>query len=943
MLESDAAAQALAGAPQTLRATLPRLLAVSDFLGAFCVADPERFATLLGGTDLLAPLSAADYRRRAPAFTAADIPESQVQRELRRWRRAELVRIAWRDLSGAAPLTETLAELSAFADTAIDTALTQARRTLVARYGEPRGAAGAAQPLVVIGMGKLGGAELNFSSDVDLVLLFPEHGETDGPRGIANEEFFTRLGQALVRLLAAPTAEGFVLRVDLRLRPFGDSGPLVASFASFEDYLQRHGRDWERYAYVKARAVTHPERYAEVEASAVRPFVYRRYLDYGVFESLRDMKALIEREVQRRELAEHIKLGPGGIREIEFIVQALQLTRGGRERRLQTPALRAALKQLGELRLLPAQTVEELMQAYEYLRTLENRLQMLADRQVHQLPEDALSRERLALAMGVADWAQLLRDLDAHRTRVARHFRQLIFGAAGEGAALRLDLGRFWDTPAETAALEAALRQAGYRESAEAARLLFELRGSALVRRLDESGRRRLQGLLPALLTDIAANAAQLPVLRRILAILEAIGQRSAYFALLRENAAARARLVQLCAHGDFLARQIAAHPLLLDELIDERLLSQLPERATLAQDLELRMAQLPEQDPEQQVEALRQFQRAALFRIAVADLNGVLPLMRVSDRLTDVAELILEYAMGLAWRQITAQFGVPLCGSGPERRTVAVCAVGYGKLGGIELGYTSDLDLVFLHDSAGESQETDAARPLDNQVFFIRLAQRIVHLLTMHSAAGRLYEVDVRLRPSGKGGLLVTNIDAFAEYQRSEAWTWEHQALLHARAVAGAPALRQRFEAVRLQILSRHVRRDTLRAEVRAMRERMRRELSRGDAAHFDIKQDAGGVADIEFLAQYWALRWAGEHPALVLFSDTIRQLESVASADLVPQADVDVLTGAYRAYRARTHHLSLADAAPLVPATEFSAERAAVQRLWGQAMDTVPGDESL
>ncbi len=475
------------------------------------------------------------------------------------------------------------------------------------------------------------------------------------------------------------------------------------------------------------------------------------------------------------------------------------------------------------------------------------------------------------------------------------------------------------------------------------ARLLFELRGSALVRRLDESGRRRLQALLPPLLTDIAANAAQLAVLRRILAILEAIGQRSAYFALLRENGAARARLVQLCAHGDFLARQIAAHPLLLDELIDERLLSQLPSRETLAQDLELRMAQLPEEDPEQQVEALRQFQRAALFRIAVADLNGVLPLMHVSDLLTDLAELILEYTMGLAWRQITAQFGVPHCGSGAARRAVTVCAVGYGKLGGIELGYTSDLDLVFLHDSAGEGQETDAARALDNQVFFIRLAQRIVHLLTMHSAAGRLYEVDVRLRPSGKGGLLVTNIDAFAEYQRHEAWTWEHQALLHARAVAGAPALRQRFESVRLEVLSRHVRRDSLRAEVRAMRERMRRELSRGDAEHFDIKQDAGGVADIEFLAQYWALRWAGEHPPVALFSDTIRQLESVASADLVPQADVDVLTGAYRAYRARTHHLSLADALPLVPAAEFRAERAAVQRLWTQAMGTAAPGEPL
>src|SRR5205823_714245 len=541
-----------------------------------------------------------------------------------------------------------------------------------------------------------------------------------------------------------PAPEGFVLRVDLRLRPFGDSGPLVSSFASFEDYLPRHGRDWERYAYVKARPVTSAERYGDIDAAAIRPFVYRRYLDYGVFESLRDMKALMEREMQRRELADHIKLGPGGIREIEFIVQALQITRGGRDRRLQTPSLLAALARLGETRLLPRQAAEELGAAYTFLRRLENRLQMLAEAQVHGVPADALSRERIALAMGSRDWPAVLAELDEHRGRVTRHFRLVVFGGAepDEGA-VRIDLGRFWDSQAETAALAEALAGAGFEDSTEAARLLLELRSSSLVRRLDEPGRKRLQALLPALLADVSRSGAQLPVLRRILAIIEATGKRSAYFALLTENAAARARLVELCGHGEFLAAQI------------------------------------------------------------------------------------------------TAQFGLPRCGDADTARPVNICAVGYGKLGGIELGYSSDLDLVFLHDSQGERQETTGARPIDNQLFFVRLAQRIVHLLTMHSAAGRLYEVDVRLRPSGKGGLLVTNIDAFADYQREEAWTWEHQALLHARAVAGSPELRARFERVRLEVLSRHVRRERLREEVRSMRERQRRELSRGDALRFDIKQD--------------------------------------------------------------------------------------------------------
>src|SRR5438045_4969310 len=733
---NEAARTALRAAPPAIRDSIQTVFAASDFVAQSWARDAQCLAGLIDGGDLQRSLAAADFAARAPRPADLATPEAHFQAELRRWRRRAPTHITSLDLPCWSHFSATFADRTACADAAIGSALSHARRALVARYGEPRSAAGEVQPLVVIGMGKLGGGELNFSSDVDLVLLFPEHGETDGPRGVASEECFTRLGQALVRLLETPTSEGFVLRVDLRLRPFGDSGPLVASFASFEDYLPRHGRDWERYAYVKARPVTGAERYAEIDAAAIRPFVYRRYLDYGVFESLREMKTLIEREVQRRELADHVKLGPGGIREIEFIVQALQLTRGGRDQRLQTPSLLAALACLGESQLLPPEATSELRAAYVYLRRLENRVQMLADAQVHSLPAEPLARERLALAMGARDWPALTQELDAHRARVSRHFRLLVQGGAQpDPGAVRIDLGGFWDSQAETAALAEALARAGFTDSAEVARLLLELRASALVRKLDEPGRKRLQALLPALLADVAGSSAQLPVLRRILAIIEATGKRSAYFALLRENGAARARLVQLCRHGDFLAAQIAAHPLLLDELIDARLLSQPPTRAGFARELESRMEQLRTEDPEQQVEALRQLPCAALFRVAVAGLTGALPLMQVSDRLTDIAELIVERALQLGWRQISAQFGVPTCGDGEGRRPVAICAVGYGKLGGMELGYGSDLDLVFLHDSHGEQQETSGARPIDNQLFFVRLAQRIVHLLTMHYA----------------------------------------------------------------------------------------------------------------------------------------------------------------------------------------------------------------
>ncbi|HEY6924924.1 MAG TPA: bifunctional [glutamate--ammonia ligase]-adenylyl-L-tyrosine phosphorylase/[glutamate--ammonia-ligase] adenylyltransferase [Steroidobacteraceae bacterium] len=966
-LQANATAvAALAEAPAEVRDSLPRIFAGSDFVARLCASDATLLAELLARGDLRRSLAPGDFAARAPVIQPdANFSDAEALSALRRWRRREIVRIAWRDLAGWADLAETLRDLSEFADTAIDVAVRHARRGLVARYGEPRSAAGVSQSLVVLGMGKLGGGELNFSSDVDLVFLFPEHGETDGARAIANEEFFTRLGQGCIRLLEAPTHEGSVLRVDMRLRPFGDSGPLVASFASFEDYLPRHGRDWERYAYVKARAITGRDAYAELYSSAVRPFVYRRYLDYGVFESLREMKALIEREVERRELADHVKLGPGGIREIEFVVQAFQLLRGGQDRRLQTTSVLHALELLGTGKLLSADARSDLRAAYVFLRRLENRLQMLGDAQVHRLPTDALARERIALAMGAPDWDALLVDLNRHRERVSRQFRLVVFGGVQpDERAVRIDLGRFWDTQAETEVLAEFLARAGFMDSAEATRLLLELRSSSLVRKLDEAGRKRLQALLPPLLVDVArlgaantgkaqstdstrailaltvTNAdAQLQVLRRLMRIIEAIGQRSTYFALLQENTTARARLVDICSHGDFLARQIAEHPMLLDELIDERLLAELPSRATLEGEVRSRLEQLQEEDPERQVEALRHFQRAAIFKVAVADLTGRLPVMRVSDRLTEIAEIIVEHAIELGWHQIGSQFGLPMCGEGPERRPVSICVVGYGKLGGMELGYSSDLDLVFLHDSRGEHQETNGPRPIDNQLFFVRLAQRIMHLLTMHSTAGRLYEVDVRLRPSGKGGLLVTSIDAFSEYQRHEAWTWEHQALLHARAVAGASRLRSEFESIRLEVLANHVRRDTLQAEVRSMRERMRKELSKGNAvggsvARFDIKQDAGGIADIEFLAQYWALRWAKDYPPVALFSDTIRQLESVASANLIPQATVDILTGAYRIFRSRTHHLSLEGAEPILPATAFVAERAAVTRVWNEAM---------
>jgi len=926
---------------------LASVFACSEFIAATLSRSPGLLPSLVAGGELDRPGQPRGIEARALALVDEFPEEPAFMAALRRLRHREMVRIAWRDLARGASLAETLGGLSGLADAAIRAAHAFTTRALAPRFGRPRSASGAPLELLVLGMGKLGGRELNFSSDVDLVFLHPEAGETDGRRSIANEEYFTRFGQMLIRLLDAPTVDGFAFRVDMRLRPFGESGPLVASFGAFEDYLQQHGRDWERYAYVKARAVAGEAAYQALYEEVVRPFVYRRYLDFGVFESLRGMKEMIAREVARRELQDNVKLGPGGIREVEFVVQSLQLLRGGSERRLQNPSLLGVLPLLEGSKLLRHEAVAELGGCYEFLRRVENRLQMVDDAQTHNLPADALGRARVAAGMGYADWGSFSRALEEVRGRVTARFRDVILGPSREAEpAGPGDLASLWAMEPDRQRVIEDLAALGLADPEAVAGQLLELPGSSYQARLDEHGRRRLATLLPRLLRTIVARAGirgndgEAALLRRLCSIVESIGGRTAYLALLNENPQALERLVEACEQGDFLARQVAAFPILLDELVDERLFEVLPDRAQFARELDARLEHAGD-DLERQVDALRHFRRAASFRVALLDLTGRLPLMVVSDRLTDVAELILERSMRMAWDQLVAIHGEPQCGAEGQLRTVGLAAVGYGKLGGWELGYASDLDLVFLHDSEGERQQTAGPKVVDNAVFFTRFGQRLVHLLTVHTAAGRLYEVDMRLRPSGKGGLTVTQVRAFAEYQERDAWTWEHQALLHSRSVAGAPPVRAEFERIRMEVLTRHVRRDTLREDVRSMRERMRAELGRAGEGEFDLKQDPGGIADIEFLAQYWVLRWAGEYPPLAAYSDTIRQLESVGSAALVDHRVIDALVDAYRSFRQISHRLSLEERPPVVPGGPLEAGRHRVLRVW-QAVMVAGGEPS-
>jgi glutamate-ammonia-ligase adenylyltransferase len=912
--------------PPQAAGTAARVTVISDFVLAVLLRHPAALCERL--TDL-APLAMPALRAR---LALAGSSEPQAMAALRRVRQVEMARIAWRDLTGLADLETTLADVSLLAETLIDEALGYAADSLEPRLGRPRDERGNELPLLVLGMGKLGGGELNFSSDVDLVFLYPD-GAEEGSARVEPEAYYVRLGQLLIRLLDQRTEDGFAYRVDMRLRPFGGSGPLAVGLGAFEAYLLEHGRDWERYAYVKARLLTGRRFVRDVFDQVLTPFVYRRYLDYGVFDALRQMKRLIAQEVARKDMAGNVKLGPGGIREIEFIVQAFQIVRGGRAPELRARSLLAVLPLLAGDRQLSTRTVTALAAAYRYLRTVENRLQALADAQTHDLPADGEERTRLAYALGEPSWAALAERLESHRSVVEAEFERIAWDAAGGSRGEVDPLLAAWQT-GDVGALLGATPVAG---DEHAFALIEDLRHGALYQRMDEVSRQRLSAAVARTLHALQGRAAPGKCLERVLPVFRAVARRSAYLALLNENPAALERLLELVAESSWLARQIAEQPLLLDELLDARVFDAPPTREELAALLARLTQGIAEGDVEAMLDAIRVFQRTAIFRIAVADRLGSLPLMKVSDRLTDTAELVVDYALRAAWRELAAKHGTPRCG--PPPRDAGFAVIGYGKLAGLELGYGSDLDLVFLHDSSGAQQETDGEPPLENERFFARLVQRLIHFLTIQTSSGRLYEVDTRLRPSGRSGLLVTSLEGFEHYQVQEAWVWEHQALLRSRALAGSPEVCRAFEAIRRDVLVAHVARAKLKGEVAKMRHRMRTELSLSKPGSFDLKQDRGGIADIEFLVDYWVLAHSGEYPELVEFPDNIRQLEGLARLGLVPEERCLRLKDAYLELRRRVHELALDDGGRVVPEHEFTAVRELVGQVWD---DVFQGAES-
>ncbi|WP_236199075.1 bifunctional [glutamate--ammonia ligase]-adenylyl-L-tyrosine phosphorylase/[glutamate--ammonia-ligase] adenylyltransferase [Pseudomonas pseudonitroreducens] len=928
-------------------ADFSRVTAGSDFVAEQVQRDPAFLLELAATGELERGLQPGEMGAQLEALLADCADEDELGRRLRRFRRRQQVRIIWRDLSRRSDLAGTCRDLSDLADACIDQSLAWLYQRNCQQFGVPIGhRSGLPQKMIVLGMGKLGAGELNLSSDIDLIFGYPEGGETQGAkRALDNQEFFTRLGQKLIKSLDAITVEGFAFRVDMRLRPYGSSGPLVHSFAALEQYYQDQGRDWERYAMIKARVVGGDQEAGQRLLELLRPFVYRRYLDFSAIEALRTMKQLIQQEVRRKGMSENIKLGAGGIREVEFIAQAFQLIHGGRDLSLQQRPLLRVLAILEGQGYLPPQVVAELREGYEFLRYAEHALQAIADRQTQMLPEDEFERIRVAFIMGFANWSAFHQAINQWRERIDWHFHQVIADPdEDEDGKVDTTIGGEWIPIWEEAVdEESACRQfadTGFAEPALAWKRLTDLRHGAQVRAMQRLGRERLDAFMPRLLNMIAERGPADVLLERTLPLIEAVARRSAYLVLLTENPGALERLLTLCAASPMVAEQIARFPILLDELLNEGRLFRPPQAAELGAELRERLTRIPADDLEQQMETLRHFKLAHGLRVVASEIAGTLPLMKVSDYLTWLAEAILEQVLSLTWDQLVQRHGRPTRADGTPCDPDFII-IGYGKSGGLELGHGSDLDLVFIHDGDPQS-ETDGEKSIDGAQFYTRLGQKIIHFLTAQTPSGMLYEVDMRLRPSGASGLLVSSLRAFEAYQLGEAWTWEHQALVRARVLAGCQRVARAFEAIRAKVLGQQRDLAELRKEVSEMRAKMRDNLGTPStaagtapnafeaAAPFDLKQDAGGIVDIEFMVQYAALAWSWQHPELVEFTDNIRILEALERVGLMSGEDVLKLQDAYKAYRAAAHRLSLQKQPGVVSGDHFHAERRMVMQMW-------------
>ncbi len=923
---------------------LIRCWAGSDFAAQQCLLRPQWLADLLESRQDL-PGFAQTHTQRLQSALASVENEQDLAQALRLYRNREMLRIIWLDLNRRVSMQETTSDMSALADACLEQALNWLYQDTCKNLGTPYGTEvpgeePSPQRMVILGMGKLGAKDLNLSSDIDLIFAYPSQGETRGCKKVlTNQEFFIRLGQRLIRALDTHDADGFVFRVDMRLRPYGTSGALAMSFDAMEQYYQDQGRDWERYAMLKARVVAGDVVSGGQLLELLRPFVYRRYIDFGSISALREMKQLIQREVKRKGMSNNIKLGPGGIREIEFIIQSFQLIHGGRDRSLQERNLLQVLGVLVANQYVVANDARELQDAYVFLRNLEHVIQAQADRQTQDLPRGEEARARVAFSMGYRSWSELYDDLELYRQRVKVHFDAVVADPQNNKEIGHDHWQAFWLGQLGEEEERQLMAQKGFTNVDASWQRLNALRCGKAIARVRRQSRDRLDKFIPLLMGVACESAEPDTVLVRILPLVEAVLRRTAYLVLLLENPRALEHLGKLCLASPWIAEQIARFPALLDEFLNLGDLYHPPEKAALADELRQQLMHIPEDDLESQMEVLRHFKMAHILRVTAAQVAFTLPLMKESDYLSWIAEVILEAVLSITWRNLTGKYGQPrdaegnLCDPG-------FIIVGYGKLGGIELGPGSDLDLVFIHNG-GTNKETSGSRAIDSTTFYARLGQRMIHMLTAHTPSGILYEVDVRLRPSGSKGLLVNSFTYFEKYQQEEAWTWEHQALVRARVIAGDLALAQKFSYLRADILSQERDEVTLRTDVVSMRQKMREHLGTktGQAASpgggvFHLKHDPGGIIDIEFLMQFAVLSYSHKYPSLLRWTDNVRISKELESVNLLTVEDGHQLREAYKVFRLSIHQKALQNQDPVADNPVAENLRQKVITIWNELM---------
>ncbi len=836
--------------------------------------------------------------------------EAQLNKAVRVLRKQTMVKLILRDLNGLADLNEVMHTMTNLAEICVQLAQSCVMTALQTQFGIPTSEhSQTPQQLLVIGMGKLGGGELNVSSDIDLIFVYAEDGETQKTLGqsevrtLSNHEFFTRLGRRLISIINEPTGDGYVFRVDMRLRPYGDSGPLVMSFSALEEYLISQGREWERYAWIKARVIS-PEPSAETDElmKLTQPFIYRKYLDFGAIDSMRKLHAQIRQEVQRRDRKNNIKLGPGGIREIEFTAQVFQLIRGGRDARLRIRPTVAVLQQLAIDGQLPQQTINDLHSAYVFLRNLEHRLQYLDDQQTQDIPKTDEERALLAAGMGYPNYAAMLTQLDIHRDIVSQQFDAIFRAQAVEPDDLTI-----WRDGITETDLSLRLSALGYAQADASAQRLMQLRSGSRYQQLPESGRLRVDQLVPQFIKHCALLPDPDTTLSRMLALLDGIIRRSAYLSFLTEYPIALQRLCRLVSASSWAGEYLTLHPALFDELLGAREIYQTPDWVRLDAEITTRLAECND-DMERQMDDLRHIQQEQIFHLLAMDLQALLPLETLSDHLSYLADMMLCHVLTLCWTNARKK----------HRDIPHFSIIAYGKLGGKELGYESDLDLIFVYDD----DHPDAPEN------YARLAQRINTVLGSYTSAGRLYETDLRLRPNGASGLLVTSIAAFADYQNNHAWVWEHQALTRARFSAGDKTIGAAFEEIRKQILCKKRDPVTLRKEILTMRVKMH-DGHLNPSTLFDIKHDKGGMVDIEFIVQYLVLAHAHRYPQLTGNIGNLALLKLAGELELIPMQLALEVCDLYRILRKTQHSMRLNHQTPCRVAADQIDARSS-QRLW-------------